>query len=194
MDKKIIILMIVVSLLLFGCSTTDDEVYEKMRNKDNPIVVMETNLGTIEIEMYEDIMPVTAGNFLELTRKGFYDGVIFHRVILDFMIQGGDPEGSGMGGPGYTIKDEFSDELSNVVGTISMANAGPNTGGSQFFINTADNVFLDHNKPPMNSKHPVFGQVLSGMDVVDAISSVKTNAMDKPRDEIVMTRVYVKGE
>lgn len=138
-------------------------------------VTLETNMGTINIEMFSD-MPITAGNFESLVSKGFYNGVIFHRVIDGFMIQGGDPTGTGSGGPGYKIKDEFKGH-SNVRGTISMANAGPNTGGSQFFINLVDNTFLD-------PKHPVFGKVISGMDVVDKIAKVQTDDGDRPLQEV----------
>ena len=135
-------------------------------------VRLETTLGTIEIELYAD-MPVTAGNFESLVKKGFYDGVIFHRVIDGFMIQGGDPTGTGTGGPGYVIRDEFTPANRNNRGTISMANAGPNTGGSQFFINLVDNNYLDRN-------HPVFGRVVAGMDVVDSIGKVRTGKGDRP--------------
>jgi peptidylprolyl isomerase len=113
-------------------------------------------------------MPVTTGNFETLVKKGFYNGVIFHRVIDGVMIQGGDPTGTGLGGPGYTIKDEFALSNLNDRGTISMANAGPNTGGSQFFINLVNNNYLD-------KKHPVFGKVVEGMDVVDSIAKVQTS-------------------
>ncbi len=140
-------------------------------------VVFETNMGKIKIELFEKEMPITAGNFRKLVEQGFYNGVIFHRVIPDFMIQGGDPTGTGMGGPGYTIKDEFTKSNSNSRGTISMANAGPNTGGSQFFINVVDNHFL-------NSKHPVFGKVVEGMDVADKISKVQRNRQDRPLSEV----------
>ncbi|MCL5437467.1 MAG: peptidylprolyl isomerase [Candidatus Thermoplasmatota archaeon] len=126
-------------------------------------------------------MPVTADNFRKLVSSGFYDGVVFHRVIPGFMIQGGDPTGTGMGGPGYSIRDEFSRSNRNVRGTVSMANAGPNTGGSQFFINVADNNFLD-------TKHPVFGRVIEGMDVVDNISKVKRNRQDRPLQEVRINR------
>ncbi|MBM3228773.1 peptidylprolyl isomerase, partial [Candidatus Pacearchaeota archaeon] len=124
-------------------------------------VRLETTKGEIVIQLYSE-MPVTSGNFKSLVEKGFYDGTIFHRVIDNFMIQGGDPTGTGRGGPGYQIKDEFTktDLDKNNRGTIAMANAGPNTGGSQFFINLVDNNYLD-------GKHPVFGKVISGMDVVD---------------------------
>ena len=138
-------------------------------------VVLETNMGTIKIEMAKN-MPITTANFEKLVNQGFYNGVIFHRVIAGFMIQGGDPTGTGMGGPGYEIKDEFNGN-SNVRGTIAMANAGPNTGGSQFFINLVDNTGLD-------SKHPVFGKVTAGMDVVDKIGNVKTGAGDRPIQEV----------
>jgi len=139
-------------------------------------VLLKTSMGDITIQLYDD-MPITTGNFKSLVEKGFYDGVIFHRVIDGFMIQGGDPEGTGMGGPGYTIADEFTDHNRNDRGTISMANAGPNTGGSQFFINLVDNSFLD-------SKHPAFGKVITGMDVVDAIGKVKKDANDRPLTEV----------
>jgi peptidylprolyl isomerase len=122
-------------------------------------------------------MPITAGNFQKLVEKGFYDGTVFHRIISDFMIQGGDPTGTGCGGPGYAIKDEFTRKNKNDRYTISMANAGPNTGGSQFFINLVNNNFLD-------SKHPVFGKVVEGQDVVDALGKVKTGANDKPVKEV----------
>jgi len=139
-------------------------------------VLLKTNMGDIILQLYED-MPITAGNFQKLVEKGFYDGTVFHRIIADFMIQGGDPTGTGCGGPGYAIKDEFTRKNKNDRGTISMANAGPNTGGSQFFINLVNNNFLD-------SKHPVFGKVVEGMDVVDAMGKVKTGANDKPVKEV----------
>ncbi|MBT3404599.1 peptidylprolyl isomerase [archaeon] len=151
---------------------------------ENSKVLMKTSMGEIEIELYEDEMPITAGNFKKLVQEGFYDGVIFHRIIDNFMLQGGDPTGTGMGGPGYEIKDEFTktklDE--NNRGTLSMANAGPNTGGSQFFINLVNNNFLD-------GKHPVFGKVTKGMDVIDKIAKVQTNAQDRPMEKVVMESV-----
>lgn len=146
-------------------------------------VLMETTMGNITIQLYDD-MPITAGNFQDLVEEGFYDGTIFHRVIDGFMIQGGDPEGTGMGGPGYTIQDEFTDHNKNDRGTIAMANAGPNTGGSQFFINLVDNNELD-------GKHPVFGKVVEGMDVVDAIGKVKTGAEDRPVEDVKIIRARV---
>ena len=150
----------------------------------NSVVLLETSIGDIKIELFEDTMPVTAGNFKKLVNSKFYDGVIFHRVIPNFMIQGGDPTGTGRGGPGYTIKDEFTKNNKNNRGTISMANAGPNTGGSQFFINTVDNNFLD-------SKHPVFGKVTEGMDVVDKISNVRKDSNDKPLTDVVIKKAAV---
>ena len=146
--------------------------------------LLETNMGNIEIELFEKEMPVTTGNFRKLVEKGFYNGVIFHRIIKNFMIQGGDPTGTGMGGPGYSIKDEFSKSNRNDRGTISMANAGPNTGGSQFFINLVNNNYLDR-------KHPVFGKVVKGMDVVDKIGSTKTDAGDKPLNKVVINKATI---
>ena len=161
-------------------------VSEDMEEKKmtNPTVMMKTTMGDIEIELFMDTMPLTAGNFKTLVEKGFYNGVIFHRVIPKFMIQGGDPTGTGMGGPGYNIKDEFTDNNRNDRGTLSMANAGPNTGGSQFFINVADNNFLD-------TKHPVFGKVTKGMDIVDKIVNVPRNQMDRPDTDVMMTEVTI---
>lgn len=125
-------------------------------------VVLHTTMGDITIRLY-DGMPVTAGNFEKLVRSGFYDGTVFHRVIDGFMIQGGDPTGTGSGGPGYTIPDEFVKGHSNVRGTVAMANTGrPNTGGSQFFINLVDNTYLDWDDPRTPSAHPVFGEVVGG--------------------------------
>jgi peptidylprolyl isomerase len=144
-------------------------------------VLLQTTLGDIRVELFEDTMPVTAGNFRKLVEKGFFNGVIFHRVIPGFMIQGGDPTGTGMGGPGYAIKDEFTKDNRNARGTLSMANAGPNTGGSQFFINVVDNNRLD-------PKHPVFGRVVSGMEVADAISRAPRNRQDRPTTDVVIKR------
>ncbi len=145
--------------------------------------IMHTNMGDITIAL-DSGMPITTGNFEALVKKGYYNGVIFHRVIEGFMIQGGDPTGTGAGGPGYKIKDEFSANNRNDRGTISMANAGPNTGGSQFFINLVDNSFLD-------SKHPVFGKVIEGMDVVDAIAKVETNSQDRPLEEVKIISIEI---
>jgi len=139
-------------------------------------VLLRTSMGDITIQLDPE-MPITAGNFKTLVEKGFYDGTIFHRIIDGFMIQGGDPKGTGMGGPGYTIKDEFTRHNKNEKGTISMANAGPNTGGSQFFINLVNNKHLD-------KAHPVFGKVISGIDVVDKIGKVKTDSRDRPVEPV----------
>ena len=147
------------------------------------LVKLETNMGTITIALAPD-MPITAGNFEKLVKEGFYNGVIFHRVIKGFMLQGGDPKGTGMGGPGYSIKDEFTPNNRNDRGTISMANAGPNTGGSQFFINLVNNNFLD-------GKHPVFGKVVGGMDVVDKIGKTKTGHGDKPLKDVVIVKAVM---
>ena len=139
-------------------------------------VLLKTSMGDINIELAED-MPITAGNFEKLVAKGYYNGTVFHRIIAGFMIQGGDPTGTGRGGPGYAIKDEFGKNNKNDIGTISMANAGPNTGGSQFFINLINNSFLD-------KKHPVFGKVVSGMDVVEKMGKVRTAPGDRPVTEV----------
>lgn len=140
-------------------------------------VKLETNYGDIVIELDEN-MPITAGNFKNLVEKGVYDGVIFHRIINGFMIQGGDPTGTGMGDPSIPkIKDEFTENNRNDRGTISMANAGPNTGSSQFFINLVNNNFLD-------TKHPVFGKVVEGMDVIDKIAKLEKDSNDKPLEEV----------
>src|SRR5437588_9018562 len=135
---------------------------------------LHTNHGAIAIELFDDDAPKTVDNFLKLARDGFYDGVIFHRVIPDFMIQGGDPTGTGTGGPGYQFEDEFNDHKI-VRGAVAMANAGPNTNGSQFFIVTTDAA------PWLDGKHTVFGRVTTGMDVVDKIEQAPTDARDKPR-------------
>ncbi len=135
-------------------------------------VRLETSMGNIIIELDPE-MPITAGNFETLVKKGYYDGVIFHRIIDGFMIQGGDPTGTGRGGPGYAIKDEFTKNNRNDRGTISMANSGPNSGGSQFFLNLVNNNFLD-------GKHPVFGKIVEGMDIVDKMGKVKTGPGDRP--------------
>jgi cyclophilin family peptidyl-prolyl cis-trans isomerase len=143
---------------------------------------LHTNHGAIEVELFDDDAPKTVENFTKLASDGFYDGVTFHRVIPDFMIQGGDPTGTGMGGPGYTFEDEFNDNKV-VRGALAMANAGPNTNGSQFFVVTAEAT------PWLDGKHTVFGQVTNGMDVVDKISSVETDSNDKPHEPVVIERV-----
>jgi cyclophilin family peptidyl-prolyl cis-trans isomerase len=152
----------------------------------NPTVTIQTNHGTITAEMFSEVAPKTAGNFIDLAKKGFYDGVIFHRVIDGFMIQGGDPTGTGRGGPGYTIPDEFAPGLQHdTEGLFSMANAGPNTGGSQFFITLVATPWLDR-------KHAIFGKVTDGMDIVKAIGKTKTGPGDRPVNDVVMEKVTVE--
>jgi cyclophilin family peptidyl-prolyl cis-trans isomerase len=143
---------------------------------------LHTSHGTIELELFPDDAPKTVENFTKLARDGFYDGVIFHRVIPDFMIQGGDPTGTGSGGPGYSFEDEINDHKVER-GALAMANAGPNTNGSQFFIVTTESA------PWLDGKHTVFGQVSDGMPVVDEISDVARDASDRPRDPVTIERV-----
>jgi len=186
------ILFLLVGVMVMGCGGST------MENT----AVFETSMGNFELELFTKQMPITTGNFIKLANEGFYNGQRFHRVIPNFMIQGGDPLSKdvanrnrwGTGGPGYAIEDEHvaGEKLSNVRGTISMANSGPQSGGSQFFINVVDNTFLDWNKPPGQSKHPVFGKVVSGMDIVDAISTVQTRAGDQPAEDIVIEKVRMK--
>jgi cyclophilin family peptidyl-prolyl cis-trans isomerase len=157
---------------------------------NNPIVVMETDYGVIEIELYMDETPKTAGNFKELVDKGFYNGLTFHRIIRGFMIQGGDPSGDGTGGPGYQIDDEASAlDLEHDPFVISMANSGPDTGGSQFFIVT-DSSGSHH----LDGKHAVFGKVVAGQDVVMRIEKVPTNEQDRPLNQVVMRAVFIKED
>lgn len=183
-------------------AATERPPYEPMNtNSNNPVAVITTNYGVIELELFDDAMPITAGNFMKLAREGFYDGTQFHRVIDGFMVQGGDPNTKtdntlsyGTGGPGYTIPDEHiaGDKLSNVRGTIAMANSGPESGGSQFFINLVDNTNLDYDKQPLSSKHPVFGQVIAGMDIVDTIGGAETGPTDIPVEPVVVETVTIR--
>jgi cyclophilin family peptidyl-prolyl cis-trans isomerase len=153
---------------------------------ERPTAVFETSMGTFRAELFTDLAPVTAGNFIELAKKGFYNGVIFHRVIDRFMIQGGDPEGTGTGGPGYAIADEFGEGLRHdAPGVLSMANSGPNTGGSQFFITLVPTPWLD-------GLHAIFGAVTEGMDVVSAIGRTRTGAEDRPVTDVVMNSVTIE--
>lgn len=152
---------------------------------ENRKIKFTTNKGIFVAEMFEDKAPLTTKNFIELVEKGFYDGIIFHRVIDGFMIQGGDPTGTGMGGPGYKIKDEFGEGLKHDdEGILSMANAGPNTGGSQFFITLAPTPWL-------NGHHAIFGKVVEGMDVVRLIGVVPTDFRDRPHEAVTMEKVEV---
>ena len=145
---------------------------------------IQTNHGPINVELFPDDAPKTVANFVKLANDGFYDGVVFHRVIPDFMVQGGDPTGTGSGGPGYSFEDEFNDHKVER-GALAMANAGPNTNGSQFFIVTTDAA------PWLDGKHTVFGRVTEGMDVVDKISELPRDSRDKPNDDVVMESVSV---
>ncbi len=166
--------------------TTQREEVQSMTTTKNRIAVFETNMGTFEIELFEDKAPITTANFIDLAEHNFYDGLIFHRVIDGFMIQGGDPNGNGTGGPGYTIKDEFHKDLKHdSAGILSMANAGPNTGGSQFFITLDKTPWLD-------GHHAVFGKVIKGMDIVEKIGHVKTDYIDKPLEDVVINKVIIK--
>jgi len=187
--KIIIILTVVIAAaIIFFMNYTNEKEEGRVGN-----VVFQTNLGDIELELFADKAPKTVGNFTKLADEGFYDDTKFHRVISGFMIQGGDPLSKddsakdmwGTGGPGYAFEDEIHDANNNVIGSISMANAGPNTNGSQFFINTADNNFLD-------TKHTVFGRVVNGMDVVKKIESVATDPTDKPLEPVVIEKVILK--
>ncbi len=162
-----------------------------MATQAQTLVTFFTTEGNFEVEIYDDIAPNTGGNFLDLVNEKYYDGIIFHRVIDDFMIQGGDPTGTGSGGPGYVIEDEFAPNLSNIQKTISMANSGPNTGGSQFFINLVSNTYLDHDQAPLTSKHPVFGIVTENFDVVQTIGSVPVNGSNRPITDVVMDSIRV---
>ena len=156
---------------------------EKMANKT---AVFDTSMGQFRVELFGDKAPKTAKNFIDLADKGFYNGLIFHRVIDGFMIQGGDPKGDGTGGPGYTIKDEFNPALKhNSEGMLSMANSGPNTGGSQFFITLAPTPWLD-------GKHAVFGKVTSGIEVVRAIGKVRIDAPDRPVNDVVVNKITIE--
>jgi cyclophilin family peptidyl-prolyl cis-trans isomerase len=151
----------------------------------NSVALFETSKGNFRVELFEDKAPITSKNFITLVNKGFYNNLIFHRVIDGFMIQGGDPNGNGTGGPGYKIPDEFHPDLKHAQGVISMANAGPNTGGSQFFITLQATPWLDN-------KHAVFGKVIEGMDVVQAIGKVKTGAQDKPVEAVVIKKITIE--
>ena len=151
----------------------------------NRHATFKTSKGDFRLELFEDKAPITTGNFIKLAEDEFYNGLIFHRVIAGFMLQGGCPQGSGMGGPGYAIEDEFHPELKhNVPGILSMANAGPNTGGSQFFITLGPTPHLDN-------RHAVFGQVVEGMDVVNAIGVVPTGAQDRPVEEVTIESLTI---
>jgi peptidylprolyl isomerase len=198
--KFILVLLVLVAIIdvgiyyfLYSDNIDSNNTNQEVENM-NPIVLFETTKGNIKIELFEDKMPITAGNFRKLVEEGFYDETKFHRVIDGFMIQGGDPLSKddtkmndwGTGGS-ETIKDEFVKGLSNVRGTLAMANTGQaNSGSSQFFINLEDNTGLDFDKQPFSSKHPVFGKVIEGMNIVDTIAKVQTNPLDRPIEHFVI--------
>ena len=188
--KKVTLLALVLGIVITASGCTLPVTYTGNPTGDdsmaNRIVVFDTSKGEFEVELFEDKAPKTAGNFISLVEKGFYDGLIFHRVIDGFMIQGGDPRGDGTGGPGYTIDDEFGEGLKHSTkGMLSMANSGPNTGGSQFFITLAPTPWLD-------GKHAIFGKVVGGMDVVDAIGKVQTGSMDRPVEPVTINKITLE--
>lgn len=156
---------------------------EQIHNKQ---IRLTTNKGDIVFKLYDDTAPNTVSNFVYLASGGYYDGLIFHRVINGFMIQGGDPTGTGSGGPGYKFADELKDDRTYVRGTVAMANAGPNTNGSQFFIM--------HKDTPLPHAYSIFGEVIEGLDIVDAIATTPTGAQDRPVTEVVMTKVTVEDQ
>ncbi|MDR2353383.1 MAG: peptidylprolyl isomerase [Deltaproteobacteria bacterium] len=174
------------SLVILPSPSTAQETITSTEASTRPIAVFDTNYGQFEVELYTDLAPLTTDNFIKLVTQKFYDGTIFHRVIDEFMIQGGDPTGTGTGGPGYTIKDEFGPGLlHNAAGIVSMANAGKDTGGSQFFITLVPTPWLDQ-------KHAIFGHVISGMEVVQNIGKVKVNPADKPLEPVRINTVTLK--
>lgn len=178
-----ILIVVIIVLLVFTGIKIFNLKEETMANRN---AIIKTNMGDIKLELFEDKAPITTANFIELAEKGFYNGIIFHRVIPDFMVQTGDPNGTGTGGPGYKIKDEFHPDLKHdKPGILSMANAGPNTGGSQFFITTVPTPWLDNH-------HAIFGQVIEGQDVVNKISMAQRDRNDKPLTEIVMEEVIIE--
>ena len=172
-------------LIATGCATRKGLEMSEVTPKDTVRIKIETTAGDIEAELFQKEVPKTVTNFVTLTKKGFYDGIIFHRVIPGFMIQTGDPTGTGMGGPGYKFADEFSPTLKHTAaGILSMANSGPNTNGSQFFITDAATPWLD-------GKHSVFGKVTKGMDVVNKIATTQRDSGDRPLAKIAMKKVTV---
>ncbi len=183
----IAIIIVVAVSVLYMVSNTDGNQDNNAPN-GNRIAVFNTTKGIIKIELYEDKAPITTGNFINLTNEEFYDGLIFHRVISGFMIQGGCPYGTGTGDPGYSIPDEFHDDLKHdSPGILSMANSGPNTGGSQFFITVAETSWLD-------GAHSVFGKVIEGMDVVNAISEVGTDGSNKPLEDVTINSITIESQ
>jgi peptidyl-prolyl cis-trans isomerase-like 1 len=196
--KYIIALIILTILVITGCkpkviqSSAEGATVEQLmelKEGEKLVAVVETNIGSFDIEFYTKQAPRTVNNFVQLSMKGYYNGLIFHRVIKDFMIQGGDPTGTGMGGEsiyGKTFEDEIVRTLHHDdPGVVSMANAGPNTNGSQFFITTVPTPWLD-------GRHTIFGKITSGMNVINDISKVKTDKNDKPVEKVVMQKVVIE--
>jgi peptidylprolyl isomerase len=179
-------------------STKEVSIFSNDKGNMKITATIKTNRGDIVIGLFSDKAPITSENFIKLSNSGFYDGTKFHRIIDGFMVQGGDPNSKGddtslygTGDPGYSIEDEFGEGLSNTKGTISMANAGPNTGGSQFFINLVDNVGLDYDKEPKTSAHPVFGKVVSGMEIVEEIGGIQTDTRDVPLEPVIIKTIEI---
>ena len=180
--KKLAMAIIAIGVIVLACAGNEAEAKAKRQ-----VATFDTTMGTFKIELYNDLAPKTVKNFTDLIGKKYYDGIIFHRVIDQFMIQGGCPLGRGTGGPGYTIDDEFGKGLKHdKPGVLSMANAGPNTGGSQFFITLVPCPWLD-------GKHAIFGHVIEGMNVIEAIGKVPTDSQDRPLKKVIMEKVTVKG-
>jgi cyclophilin family peptidyl-prolyl cis-trans isomerase len=183
-----ILFAIVFCAVVFSFTGMFPRVSEATDDQARPVALFETSMGNFKIELYNDLAPKTCRSFMDLAERNFYDGIIFHRVIKDFMIQGGDPTGTGTGGPGYTIPDEFGPGLAHdSEGILSMANAGPNTGGSQFFITLVPTEWL-------NGKHAIFGHVTEGIEVVRAIGEVRTGRGDKPVTDVVINKLTIEGD
>ena len=193
--KRLIVLITIVGIISSGCAISktakrsEEQAEITKGGKVEKIIVLETNQGVIELKLFSESAPKTCENFTGLIDKGYYDGIIFHRVIKGFMIQGGDPTGTGRGGSslwGKPFEDEVSEDIVfDSKGLLAMANAGPNTNGSQFFITTAS-------APWLNMKHTIFGEVVSGYDVVEKIENTPVDAMDRPREDQVIIKAYVK--
>ena len=183
--RKFAMLMLAVGVIVLTCMAGNEATEAEAKAK-RQVATFETSMGNFKIELYNDLAPKTVKNFTDLIGKKYYDGIIFHRVIDQFMIQGGCPLGRGTGGPGYTIPDEFGKGLKHdKPGILSMANAGPNTGGSQFFITLVPCPWLD-------GKHAIFGHVIEGMNVIEAIRKVPTDSQDRPLKKVVMEKVTVQ--
>ncbi|MAE13097.1 peptidylprolyl isomerase [Candidatus Woesearchaeota archaeon] len=191
LSSVLIVLAVLIACQNKGIDTAvlaSDTIKETTQEKPNVnrFAIISTTQGTIEVQLFTEKAPETTKNFIDLVNRKFYDDTIFHRVIPGFMIQGGDPTGTGTGGPGYTILDEFHPDLKhNAKGILSMANSGPNTGGSQFFITLAPTPWLD-------GKHAIFGKVIKGQEVVDIIAQLPRDAQDKPNNPVTITSIVIK--